>query len=128
MNIMYGNNRGIFTLPNSEINAYLSGATILDGSTITIKRAGDSGNWSPQWIQLCGTTHTKIGTGTPPVTKTYAWLGELDIGEQKTFALPKAFVQDLKSGVIKSVMFYTSDGNYYVKFDLVCTLNIKVNK
>ena len=124
----YGNNRGIFTLPNSEINAYLSGATILDGSTITIRRATDNGWNSPQWIQLCGTTHTKIGTGTPPVTKTYAWLGELDTGQEKTFTLPKAFVQDLKSGVIKSVMFYTSDGDYYVRFDPVCTLNIKVNK
>ena len=124
----WGNNRGIFTLPNSEISAYLSGATVLDGSTITIKRANDGGDWSPQWIQLCGTTHTTIGTGIPPVTKTYAWLGELDIGEQKTFTLPKAFVQDLKSGVIKSVMFYVSSGSYYVKFDPVCTLNIKVNK
>ena len=124
----YGNNRGIFTLPNSEINAYLSGATVLDGSTITLKRATDNGWNSPQWIQLCGTTHTKIGTGTPPVTKTYAWLGELDTGEQKTFTLPKAFVQDLKSGVIKSVMFYTADGDYYVRFEPVCTLNIKVNK
>ena len=124
----WGNNRGIFTLPNSEISAYLSGATVLDGSTITVKRANDGGDWSPQWIQLCGTTHTEIGTGIPPVTKTYAWLGELDIGEQKTFTLPKAFVQDLKSGVIKSVMFYVSSGSYYVKFDPVCTLNIKVNK
>ena len=124
----YGNNRGIFTLPNSEISAYLSGATVLDGSTITIKRATDNGWNSPQWIQLCGTTHTKIGTGTPPVTKIYAWLGELDTGEQKTFTLPKAFVQDLKSGVIKSVMFYTSDGDYYVRLEPVCTLNIKVNK
>lgn len=124
----WGNNRGIFTLPNSEISAYLSGATVLDGSTITVKRANDGGDWSPQWIQLCGTTHTEIGTGIPPVTKTYAWLGELDIGEQKTFTLPKAFVQDLKSGVIKSVMFYVSSGSYYVRFDPVCTLNIKVNK
>ena len=124
----YGNNRGIFTLPNSSIDAFLSGATVLDGSTITLKRATDNGWNSPQWIQLCGTTHTKIGTGTPPVTKIYAWLGELDTGEEKTFTLPKAFVQDLKSGVIKSVMFYTSDGDYYVRFDPVCTLNIKVNK
>ena len=124
----YGNNRGIFTLPNSSIDAFLSGATVLDGSTITIKRATDNGWNSPQWVQLCGTTHTKIGTGTPPVTKTYAWLGELDTGEEKTFTLPKAFVQDLKSGVIKSVMFYTSDGDYYIRFEPVCTLNIKVNK
>ena len=124
----YGNNRGIFTLPNSSINTYLSGATILDGSTITLKRANSAGYSSAQTVYLCGTSHTSIGSGTPAVTKTYGSLGTLARGEQKTFTLPKAFVQDLKSGTIKSVMFYTSDGSNYILFETVCTLNIKVNK
>ena len=128
MNIMYGNNRGIFTLPNSSINTFLSGATVLDGSTITLKRANSAGYSSAQTIYLCGTSHTSIGSGTPAVTKSYGKLGTLAWGEQKTFTLPKAFVTDLKAGTIKSVMFYTSDGSNYILFDTVCTLNIKVNK
>ena len=124
----YGNNRGIFTLPNSSINTFLSGATILDGSTITLKRANSAGYSSAQTIYLCGTSHTSIGSGTPAVTKSYGALGTLAWGQQKTFTLPKAFVQDLKTGTIKSVMFYTSDGSNYILFDTVCTLNIKVNK
>ena len=124
----YGNNRGIFTLPNSSINTYLSGATILDGSTITLKRATSGGYSSAQTVYLCGTSHTSIGSGTPAVTKSYGKLGTLAWGEQKTFTLPKAFVTDLKAGTIKSVMFYTSDGSNYILFDTVCTLNIKVNK
>lgn len=125
---MYGNNRGIFTLPNSSISSFLSGATILDGNTITLKRTNSSGYSSKQWIQLCGTTHTSIGGSAPSVTKTYAWLGELAWGEEKTFSLPKAFVQDLKAGTIKSVMFYTGDGNYYIQFAPKCTLTLRVNK
>ena len=128
MNTMYGNNRGIFTLPNSSINTYLSGATILDGSTITLKRANSAGYSASQTIYLCGTSHTSVGSGVPSVTKSYGALGTLAWGQQKTFTLPKAFVQDLKAGTIKSVMFYTSDGSNYILFDTVCTLNIKVNK
>ena len=124
----YGNNRGIFTLPNSSINTYLSGATILDGSTITLKRASSGGYSSAQTVYLCGTSHTSIGSGAPAVTKSYGALGTLALGQQKTFTLPKAFVTDLKAGTIKSVMFYTSDGSNYILFEAVCTLNIKVNK
>lgn len=124
----YGNNRGMFTLPNSSINTYLSGATVLDGSTITLKRANSAGYGSAQSVYLCGTSHTSVSSGTPAVTKSYGKLGTLARGEQKTFTLPKAFVQDLKSGTIKSVMFYTSDGSNYILFEAVCTLNIKVNK
>lgn len=124
----YGNNRGIFTLPNSSINTFLSGATVLDGSTITLKRANSAGYSSAQTVYLCGTSHTSVSSGTPAVTKSYGKLGTLAWGEQKTFTLPKAFVTDLKAGTIKSVMFYTSDGSNYILFDTVCTLNIKVNK
>lgn len=124
----YGNNMGIFTLPNSSIDAYLSGATIVDGSTITLKRATSGGYSSIQVIYLCGTSHTSIGSGVPPVTKSYGALGAINLGKQQTFTLPKAFVQDLKAGTIKSVMFYKSDGGAYILFDAVCTLNIKVNR
>ena len=125
---MYGNNRGIFTLPNGSINTFLSGATVLDGSTITLRRANSAGYSAAQTVYLCGTSHTSVGSGVPAVTKSYGALGTLAWGQQKTFTLPKAFVQDLKSGTIKSVMFYTSDGSNYILFDTVCTLNIKVNK
>lgn len=124
----YGNNRGIFTLPNSSINSFLANATVLDGSTITLQRENAGGYSSAQTIYLCGTTHTSASGSAPPVTKSYGSIGSLAWGERKTFTLPKAFVNDLKSGVIKSVMFYTSDGSNYIKFSAVCTLRLKVNK
>lgn len=125
---MYGNNRGIFTLPNSSINSFLSGGTVLDGNTITLKRTNNSGYSSSQTVYLCGTSHTTVGSGVPAVTKSYGALGTLAWGEGKTFSLPKTFVQDLKAGTIKSVMFYTSDGNYYIQFEPKCTLTLRVNK
>ena len=124
----YGNNRGIFTLPNSSINSFLANATVLDGSTITLQRENAGGYSSAQTIYLCGTTHTSASGSAPPVTKSYGSIGSLVWGEKKTFNLPKAFVQDLKAGTIKSVMFYTSNGSNYIKFSAVCTLRLKVNK
>ncbi len=124
----YGNNRGIFTLPNSEISSYLSGATILDGNQITLQRENAGGYSSSQTIYLWGTTQTTASGSAPPLTKSYGALGMLAWGERKTFTLPKTFVTDLKNGTIKSVMFYTSNGSNYIKFSPVCTLRLKVNK
>ena len=124
----YGNNRGIFTLPNSSINTFLTNATVLDGSTITLQRENAGGYSASQTIYLHGTTHTSASGSAPPVTKSYGAIGSLAWGQKKTFTLPKNFVQDLKSGTIKSVMFYTSDGSNYIKFSAVCTLRLKVNK
>lgn len=124
----YGNNRGVFTFNNISISSFLSGATILDGSTITLQRENAGGYSGPQTVYLYGTTHTSAGGSAPPATKYYTGLGTLAWGESKTFNLPKVFVQDLKSGVIKSVMLYTSDGSNYIKFSPVCTLRLKVNK
>ena len=124
----YGNNRGVFTFNNISISSFLSGATILDGSTITLQRENAGGYSGPQTVYLYGTTHTSAGGSEPPATKYYTGLGTLAWGESKTFNLPKVFVQDLKSGVIKSVMLYTSDGSNYIKFSPVCTLRLKVNK
>lgn len=124
----YGNNRGVFTLPNSEINSYLSGATILDGNQITLQRENAGGYSASQTVYLWGTTQTAASGSAPPLTKSYGALGTLAWGERKTFTLPKAFVSDLKAGTIKSVMFYTNDGSNYIKFSAVCTLRLKVNK
>lgn len=124
----YGNNRGIFTLPNSSINTFLTNATVLEGSTITLQRENAGGYSSAQTIYLHGTTHTSASGSAPPVTKSYGSIGSLAWGQRKTFTLPKSFVQDLKAGTIKSVMFYTSDGSNYIKFSAVCTLRLKVNK
>lgn len=124
----YGNNRGIFTLPNNAINSFLVNATVLDGSTITLQRENAGGYSSSQTVYLCGTTHTNAGGSAPPVTKSYGSIGSLAWGERKTFTLPKTFVNDLKSGIIKSVLFYTGDGSNYIKFSAICTLRLKVNK
>ena len=115
-------------MPNSSINTFLTNATVLDGNTITLQRENAGGYSSAQTIYLCGTTHTSASGSAPPVTKSYGSIGSLAWGQRKTFTLPKNFVQDLKSGTIKSVMFYTSDGSNYIKFSAVCTLRLKVNK
>jgi hypothetical protein len=119
---------GVFTLPNSNINRHLSRATIVDGSTITLKRATSGGYSSAQMVYLCGTSLASIGSGTPPVTKSYGGLGWIGLGKQVTFTLPRKFVEDLKAGTIKSVLFYSASGDNYILFDAVCTLNIKVNR
>lgn len=124
----YGNNRGIFVFNNSDISGFLANATVLDGSTITLQRENAGGYSQAQTIYLCGTTHTSPGGSAPPVTKSYGALGSLAWGGRGTFNLPKSFVQDLKAGTIKSVMFYTGDGSNYIKFSPVCTLRLKINK
>lgn len=125
----YGNNKGIYLLPNSSINSFYSGSTIISGATIKLSRANSGGYSSAQNVYLCGTTATAVGSGSnPPVTKTYGSIGTLAWGETKTFTLPSAFCSDLKAGTIKSVMFYTSGGNDYILFGNSCTLTLKCNK
>ena len=129
MNTMYGNNKGIYLLPNSSINSFYSGSTIVSGATIKLSRANSGGYSSAQNVYLCGTTATAVGSGSnPPVTKSYGSIGTLAWGETKTFTLPSAFVSDLKAGTIKSIMFYTSDGSNYILFGNSCTLTLKCNK
>ena len=125
----YGNNKGIYTLPNSDINSFYSGSTIVSGATIELTRASSGGYSSTQTVYLCGTTATTVGSGSnPPVTKSYGSLGSLAWGESKTFTLPSAFVSDLKAGTIKSIMFYTSDGSNYILFGNSCSITLKCNK
>lgn len=129
MNTMYGNNKGIYLLPNSNINSFYSGGTIIGGATIKLSRANSGGYSSAQNVYLCGTTATAVGSGSnPPVTKSYGSIGTLAWGETKTFTLPSAFCTDLKAGTIKSIMFYTSDGSNYILFGNSCTLTLKCNK
>ena len=125
----YGNNKGIYLLPNSSINSFYSGSTIISGATIKLSRANSGGYSSAQNVYLCGTTATAVGSGSnPPVTKSYGNIGTLAWGETKTFTLPSAFCTDLKAGTIKSIMFYTSDGSNYILFGNSCTLTLKCNK
>ena len=125
----YGNNKGIYLLPNSSINSFYSGSSIVSGATIKLTRANSGGYSSAQNVYLCGTTATAVGSGSnPSVTKSYGNIGTLAWGETKTFTLPSAFVSDLKAGTIKSIMFYTSDGSNYILFGNSCTLTLKCNK
>ena len=125
-NYGYGNCKGIITLNNSAINSYLAGKTILEGSTITLSRSNSAGYSSATNIYLCGTTHTSASGAEPPVTKSYGTIGSLSWGESKTFTLPKTFADDLKSGTIKSILFYVAGGGNYIKFNPTCKLRIKV--
>ena len=59
--------------------------------------------------------------------KSYGNIGSLAWGETKTFNIPTSFVNDLKSGAIKSVCFYDSSGASYVKIDSV-SIKLKANK
>lgn len=124
----YGNNQGYFTLPNTDIDNFLSNATILDGSSITLKRASSGGYSTPQGVYLRGSTTTTLGSGTPNYLANEYYLGTLSLGEQATFTLPKAFVEGLKNKSIKSICFYVANGSNYIKFDPVCSINLKVQK
>ena len=91
-----------------------------------MSRANNAGNSGATTVYLCGTTHTSASGSEPPVTKSYGSIGSLAWGESKTFSLPKAFAEDLKSGTIKSILFYVSSGGNYIKFNPSCKLRIKV--
>ena len=124
----YGNNAGFFTFDDVSIRSWLSNATVLDGSTITLRRASSGGYNTPQKVFLRGSTTTTLGSGTPIIGGTVWELGTLAWGEEKTFALPKQFVDGLKAGSVKSVCFYSSDGSNYIKFDAVCSMTLRANK
>ena len=123
---MYGNNRGIFTLPNANISSFLSGGTVLDGNQITLQRENAGGYSASQVIYLWGTTQTSASGSAPPLTKSYGSLGTLAWGEKKTFNIPDVVATDLKNGTISNIMFYISGGGNYIKFVGSAVLRIKV--
>ena len=122
----YGNNYGFAFFDDAGIRSWLSNGTPKDGSTITLKRASSGGYSSSQPVYLCGATNTSC-SGTPSGVKSYGNIGSLAWGETKTFNIPTSFVNDLKSGAIKSVCFYDSSGASYVKIDSV-SIKLKANK
>ena len=122
----YGNNYGFAFFDDSNIRSWLANGTPKDGSTITLKRASSGGYSSSQPVYLCGATNTSC-SGTPSGVKSYGNIGSLAWGETKTFNIPTSFVNDLKSGAIKSVCFYDSSGASYVKIDSV-SIKLKANK
>ena len=122
----YGNNYGFAFFDDSNIRSWLANGTPKDGSTITLKRASSGGYSSSQPVYLCGATNTSC-SGTPSGVKSYGKIGSLAWGETKTFNIPTSFVNDLKSGAIKSVCFYDSSGASYVKIDSV-SIKLKANK
>lgn len=121
-----GNNYGFAFFNDSAIRSWLSNGTPKDGSTITVKRASEGGYSSSQPIYLHGATNTSC-SGTPAGLKSYGTLGSLAWGETKTFNLPTAAVNDLKSGAIKSLCFYDSSGSSYVKLTAV-SIKLKANR
>ena len=122
----YGNNYGFAFFDDSNIRSWLANGTPKDGSTITLKRASSGGYSSSQPVYLCGATNTSC-SGTPSGVKSYGNIGSLAWGETKTFNIPTSFVNDLKSGTIKSVCFYDSSGASYVKIESV-SIKLKANK
>lgn len=90
----------------SSIRSFLSG-TVLDGNTITLTRASSGGLSSGANVYINGSICSSA-SGTPSYGG-QTLLGTLAWGETKTFTLPKAIVQGLKSGSYNSLAVYVNN-------------------
>ena len=84
----------------NAIRSFLSG-TVADGNTITLTRANSGGLNSQSNVYLCGSTCSSA-SGTPSYSNRTR-IGTIGWGEKKTFSIPLAIVQSLKSGTCKSL-------------------------
>ncbi len=102
----YGLRGGHMFFDISSIRSFLSG-TVLDGNTITLTRASSGGLSSGANVYINGSTCSSA-SGTPSYGG-QTLLGTLAWGETKTFTLPKAIVQGLKSGSYNSLAVYVNN-------------------
>ena len=102
----YGLRGGHMFFDMSSIRSFLSG-TVLDGNTITLTRASSGGLSSGANVYINGSTCSSA-SGTPSYGG-QTLLGTLAWGETKTFTLPKAIVQGLKSGSYNSLAVYVNN-------------------
>lgn len=122
----YGLRGGHMFFDIASIRSFLGG-TVLDGNTITLTRASSGGLSGGANVYINGST-CGGASGTPGYSN-QTLLGTLAWGESKTFTLPKAIVQSLKSGACSSLAVYvnsTAQSNY---LNIVnCSITLKVSK
>lgn len=123
---IYGNKAGHIFFDVSAIRSFIGSGTILDGSTITIKRRNAGGYSSATNIYL-NASSASSASGTPSYSNN-TLIGSLAWNQSGTFTLPKAIVQAIKNGTANSLALYSSS-NSSAYFEAVsCSINIKVNK
>lgn len=122
----YGLRGGHMFFDIAAIRSFLSG-TVLDGNTITLTRASSGGLSGASNVYINGSTCSSA-SGTPSYSN-QTLLGTLAWGETKTFTLPKAIVQSLKSGACSSLAVYVNSSaqNNYINI-VNCSITLKVSK
>jgi hypothetical protein len=106
----YGRRGGHMFFDINAIRSFLSG-TVLDGNTITLTRANSGGMNAASNVYICGSTCSSA-TGVPSYSNR-THVGTLEWGEKKTFALPLAIVQSLKTGTCSSVAVHVDSDDKY---------------
>lgn len=103
------------------------GNTIEEGNTITLTRANNGGISGGAKVYING-SNCSSPSGTPSYGgQTY--LGTLAWGETKTFTLPKALVQGLKSGSYNSLAVYVNSSASDCYLNIVnCSITLKTKK
>ena len=99
----YGRRGGHMFFDISAIRSFLSG-TVSDGNTITLTRANSGGLNAQSNVYLCGSTCSSA-SGTPSYSNR-THVGTIGWGEKKTFSIPLAIVQSLKSGTCSSLAIH----------------------
>lgn len=110
----------------ASIRSFLNG-NVQDGNTITLTRANSGGLNGGANVYINGSTCSSA-SGTPSYSN-QTLLGTLARGETKTFTLPKAIVQSLKSGACSSLAVYvnsTAQSNYLNITN--CSITLKNSK
>lgn len=99
----YGRRGGHMFFDINAIRSFLSG-TVADGNTITLTRANSGGLNAQSNVYLCGSTCSSAN-GTPSYSNR-THIGTIGWGEKKTFSIPLAIVQSLKSGTCSSLAIH----------------------
>ena len=122
----YGRRGGHMFFDINAIRSFLSG-TVLDGNTITLTRANSGGLNAQSNVYLCGSTCSSA-SGTPSYSNR-TLIGTIGWGEKKTFSIPLAIVQSLKSGTCKSLAIHVdSDAqNNYINIT-AASITLKCKK
>lgn len=122
----YGLRGGHMFFDIAAIRSFLSG-TVQDGNSITLTRASSGGLSGASNVYINGSTCSSA-SGTPGYSN-QTWLGTLSWGETKTFTLPKAIVDTLKSGTCSSLAVYVNSTEQSNYINIVnCSISLKVNK
>lgn len=99
----YGRRGGHMFFDINAIRSFLSG-TVADGNTITLTRANSGGLNAQSNVYLCGSTCSSASGAPSYSNRTH--IGTIGWGEKKTFSIPLAIVQSLKSGTCSSLAIH----------------------